>query len=96
MSLVRERGVSTCANRANPRWQRVRLVRVFGMSVSGKFLMNDYWQQIEDPEWHCQNSKEQRQHQEELARDWDAETEKQPPWWHHIEEWLKEKASGHD
>ena len=57
-------------------------------------MNNPYWEPIEDPEWHCQNSAERQQHQEEI--EYDEVMNKEPPWWHHIEEWLKEKVSGYD
>ncbi len=45
---------------------------------------------MKDPEWHCQNSDEYLQHLDEIE-EYDEEMNKEPPWWHFIEEWLKEK-----
>ena len=44
--------------------------------------------------WQQLTSEEQRRHEEEI--EYDEVMNKEPPWWHFIEEWLKEKVSGHD
>ncbi len=42
--------------------------------------------------WLQQTDEQQRQDEEEMKADWDNWISKEPPWWHFIEEWLKEKT----
>ena len=49
------------------------------------------------PEWHCQNSEEERQHQEELAADWDElQLDVYLGFWKELEKLLEEAKDGYD
>ena len=50
--------------------------------------MGDEWLQMTD--------EQQRQHNEELLADWKEWDAKKEPWWKHLDEWMKEKVSGHE
>ncbi len=59
--------------------------------------MNEpWWQQIEDPEWHCQNSEEQRREEEEMKAERDNWMSKEPPWWQFQDHrmWEQEQEDG--